>query len=100
MNDQTEWPKWNAEMKAYLAKAQARDETKHQFGSWYFGGDEHASVGGRLYHTSLATMLGETVELTVRASNRDCYAVGALLAAQFVAKQAPGLYSMSEVLGL
>lgn len=56
LNDQKEWPKWNAEMKTYLTKAQAHDETKHQFGSWYFGGDEHASVGGRLYHTSLATM--------------------------------------------
>lgn len=51
-------------------------------------------------HTIIFGMLGETIELTVRASNRDCYAVGALLAAQFVAKQAPGLYSMSEVLGL
>jgi 4-hydroxy-tetrahydrodipicolinate reductase len=51
-------------------------------------------------HTIIFGMLGETIELTVRASNRDCYAVGALLAAQFVAKQAPGLYSMAEVLGL
>lgn len=51
-------------------------------------------------HTIIFGMLGETIEVTVRASNRDCYAVGALLAAQFVAKQQPGLYSMSDVLGL
>ena len=45
-------------------------------------------------------MLGETIELTVRANNRDCYAVGALEAAKFVMQQAPGLYGMYDVLGL
>ena len=51
-------------------------------------------------HTIIFGLLGETVELTVRASNRDCYALGALEAAKFVAKQKPGLYSMYDVLGL
>ena len=51
-------------------------------------------------HTIIFGMLGETIELTVRASNRDCYAVGALAAAKFVAKQPPGLYNMNDVLGL
>lgn len=51
-------------------------------------------------HTIIFGMLGETIELTVRASNRDCYAVGALAAAKFVAKQSPGLYNMNDVLGL
>ena len=45
-------------------------------------------------------MLGETIELTVRASNRDCYATGALMAAKFVTKQPPGIYDMFAVLGL
>ena len=45
-------------------------------------------------------MLGERIELTVRASSRDCYALGALAAAKFVVKQSPGLYSMYDVLGL
>lgn len=51
-------------------------------------------------HTIVFGLMGETVELTVRASNRDCYALGALAAAKFVAKQQPGLYSMFDVLGL
>jgi len=51
-------------------------------------------------HTIVFGMLGETIELTVRATNRDCYALGALAAAKFVARQQPGLYSMDDVLGL
>jgi 4-hydroxy-tetrahydrodipicolinate reductase len=45
-------------------------------------------------------MLGETIELKVGASNRDCYASGALEAAKFVVKQSPGIYSMYDVLDL
>jgi 4-hydroxy-tetrahydrodipicolinate reductase len=45
-------------------------------------------------------MLGETVELTVRATNRDCYALGALAAAKFLVGKAPGMYAMADVLGL
>lgn len=51
-------------------------------------------------HTIVFGMLGETIELTVKASNRDCYAAGALQAAKFVAQQRPGLYNMYDVLGL
>jgi 4-hydroxy-tetrahydrodipicolinate reductase len=51
-------------------------------------------------HTIVFGMMGETVELTVRATNRDCYALGALQAAKFAAKQQPGLYSMFDVLGM
>lgn len=51
-------------------------------------------------HTILFGFLGETIELTVRATNRDCYALGALAAAKFVARRPPGLYSISDVLGL
>jgi len=45
-------------------------------------------------------MLGEVLEITVRATNRDCYARGALAAAKFLAGKPPGAYSMREVLGL
>jgi len=51
-------------------------------------------------HTIVFGLLGETIELTVRATNRDCYAMGALAAAKFVAAQAPGIYSMYDVLRL
>jgi 4-hydroxy-tetrahydrodipicolinate reductase len=51
-------------------------------------------------HTVVFGMLGETVELTVRASNRDCYAVGALAAAKFAAGRPAGLYTMFDVLDL
>jgi len=51
-------------------------------------------------HTIVFGMLGEMMELTVRASNRDCYAVGALAAAKFLAGKKPGLYGMKDVLGL
>jgi 4-hydroxy-tetrahydrodipicolinate reductase len=51
-------------------------------------------------HTIVFGMLGETIELSVKASNRDCYAQGAIAAAKFVARQKPGMYSMYDVLGL
>jgi 4-hydroxy-tetrahydrodipicolinate reductase len=51
-------------------------------------------------HTIVFGMLGETIELTVRATNRDCYALGALSAAKFLVGKRPGLYGMNDVLGL
>jgi 4-hydroxy-tetrahydrodipicolinate reductase len=51
-------------------------------------------------HTILFGMLGETLELRVAASNRDCYAQGALLAAEWLVGKPPDLYGMSDVLGL
>ncbi len=51
-------------------------------------------------HTIVFGMLGEKFELHVAASNRDCYALGALAAAKFVAGKQPGLYSMFDVLGI
>lgn len=43
---------------------------------------------------------GERIELSHRASSRDAFAKGALLAAKFVAKQKKGLYDMRQVLGM
>jgi 4-hydroxy-tetrahydrodipicolinate reductase len=51
-------------------------------------------------HTVSFGTLGERLELTHRAHNRDTYARGALRAARFVAGRSPGLYSMADVLGL
>jgi len=51
-------------------------------------------------HTVIFGLLGETLELTVRASNRDCYAHGALAAAKFLAGKPAGMYGMNDVLGL
>ncbi len=51
-------------------------------------------------HTILFGMLGELVELRVAASNRDCYAAGAIAAAKFLANQGAGMYSMADVLGI
>jgi 4-hydroxy-tetrahydrodipicolinate reductase len=49
-------------------------------------------------HTIVFGLAGETIELTVRATNRDCYALGALSAARFVCQQPPGMYSMLDVM--
>ena len=51
-------------------------------------------------HTILFGLCGETLEITVKASNRDCYALGALAAAKFLHDKPPGLYAMTDVLGL
>ncbi len=51
-------------------------------------------------HTIVFAMLGEMIELTVRATICDCYALGALAAAKFLAGKPPGAYNMNDVLGL
>jgi len=49
-------------------------------------------------HTILFGLLGETLELTIKASNRDAYALGALAAAKFLVTKPVGLYDMNDVL--
>lgn len=52
-------------------------------------------------HNIIFGLLGETMELTVKATNRDAYASGALSAAKFLAGKTPGpLYGMDDVLNL
>jgi len=51
-------------------------------------------------HTIIFGMMGETIELKVAASNRDCYASGAIAAAKFLVGKPPKQYSMFDVLGL
>ena len=50
-------------------------------------------------HTVVFALLGETIELSHRALNRDGFARGALDAARFLAGKPAGLYSMDDVLG-
>jgi 4-hydroxy-tetrahydrodipicolinate reductase len=51
-------------------------------------------------HTIIFGLLGETLEISVRATNRDCYAHGALAAAKFLVGKPIGLYGINDVLGL
>jgi 4-hydroxy-tetrahydrodipicolinate reductase len=49
-------------------------------------------------HTVVFGLMGETLELSHRALNRDGFARGALHAAKFLAGKPAGLYSMEDVL--
>lgn len=62
----------------------------------------HALRGGDVVgdHTVSFIGRGERLELTHRAHNRDTFAAGALRAARFALKAAPGLYDMQDVLHL
>lgn len=62
----------------------------------------HALRGGDVVgdHTVLFAALGERLELTHKASDRGIFARGAIRAAQWVARQPPGVYDMQDVLGL
>jgi len=51
-------------------------------------------------HTVLFAGTGERLELIHRATSRDTFARGAVRAGRWVVKQAPGLYSMQDLLGL
>jgi 4-hydroxy-tetrahydrodipicolinate reductase len=89
--------------------AEAMGQTEHRHGrAGRPGKRPHGEIGyhalragddpGR--HTVLFGLLGETIELSVRATNRDCYAYGALSAAKFLAGRPAGLYNMADVLEL
>jgi 4-hydroxy-tetrahydrodipicolinate reductase len=51
-------------------------------------------------HTILFGMLGETLAIRVAATNRDAYAQGALLAAEWLIGKSKGMYGMNDVLGI
>ena len=50
-------------------------------------------------HTVVFGLMGECLELSHRALNRDGFARGALDVARFLAGKPPGMYSMADVLG-
>jgi 4-hydroxy-tetrahydrodipicolinate reductase len=62
----------------------------------------HSVRGGDVVgdHTVIFATMGERLELTHKASNRETFSNGALRAAQWVVQQPPGLYNMQHVLGL
>lgn len=89
--------------------AEAMGQTHHQHGrSGKPGVRPHDEIGYHAIrtgdnpgeHTIVFGLLGETIELRVAATNRDCYAQGALVAAQWLVEKSPGLYCMNDVLGL
>lgn len=62
----------------------------------------HALRGGDVVgdHTVIYAALGERIELTHKASDRQIFARGALRAAQWVVARPAGVYDMQDVLGL
>lgn len=62
----------------------------------------HAVRGGDVFgdHTILFAGNGERIELTHKASNRECLANGALKAVEWIKGKAPGIYDMRDVFGL
>jgi 4-hydroxy-tetrahydrodipicolinate reductase len=62
----------------------------------------HAIRGGDIVgeHTVIFAGAGERVEVTVRSQSRATYSNGALRAAKWLRGRGPGLYAMSDVLGL
>jgi 4-hydroxy-tetrahydrodipicolinate reductase len=62
----------------------------------------HAVRGGDIIgeHTVLFAGLGERLELTHKASNRETFARGAIQAARWIVGRSPGLYEMRDVLGI
>jgi 4-hydroxy-tetrahydrodipicolinate reductase len=51
-------------------------------------------------HTVLFAGMGERIEVTHRAHNRDNFSRGAIRAALWIVNQSPGLYDMQDVLGI
>ena len=51
-------------------------------------------------HTVFFTAIGERIELTHRATNREIFARGAVKGAEFLKGKKPGLYNMFDVLGI
>ncbi len=57
-NEGEDWTKWNKVMRDWLVDSQ--EKGGHMKGSWFMkGGDHGAETGGRLYCTSMATMILE-----------------------------------------
>lgn len=93
-----------------IAEAQAKDfEEQARFSRHGITGqrtDEEIGVqslrGGDVVgdHTVLFAGFGERLELIHRSQSRECLARGALRAAAWLPDQAPGLYTMRDVLGL
>jgi hypothetical protein len=51
------WEKWNSNMRDWLVSTQ--EKNGHEAGSWMMSGDHGSERGGRVYCTSMATMILE-----------------------------------------
>ena len=62
----------------------------------------HAVRGGDIVgeHTVMFAGMGERIEIIHRAQSRDNFARGAIRAAKWIVGKPPGIYDMSDVLGL
>ena len=77
-----------------------REETKHRE---QLMAEVESSKPEDLTHeevTAHFAALGERLELTHVATNRDTFVHGGLRAAQWLANQKPGRYGIADVLGL
>jgi 4-hydroxy-tetrahydrodipicolinate reductase len=76
-------------------KGDVRERTAKEIGF-------HSIRGGDIVgeHTVIFAGSGERVEVTVRSQSRTTYAHGALRAAKWLQGRKPGLYGMTDVLGL
>ena len=52
-----EWDRWNNRLRDPLVNSQSKEG--HTKGSWFVAGSHRAERGGRLYCTSMATMMLE-----------------------------------------
>lgn len=83
------------EVAVYERKGMIGERTNNEIGiqTWRAG-----DITGE--HTVMFGGIGERLELTHRAHNRDNFARGAVKAAAWVVGRKPGLYDMQDVLGL
>ena len=74
------------------------DDCRRQAGEIGFSATRTGDVIGE--HTVVFGLDGERLEVTHRASSREAFVNGALLAARWLVRQSPGQYRFQEVLGL
>jgi 4-hydroxy-tetrahydrodipicolinate reductase len=71
-------------------------------------GDDESELGVQVMrggdivgeHTVFLVGMGERIEITHRATNRDTFAEGSVRALEYIIDKEPGLYTMYDVLGL
>jgi 4-hydroxy-tetrahydrodipicolinate reductase len=84
-----------AQVANYHREGMCGERTKEEIGMQTVRGGD---IVGE--HTVYFIGMGERIELTHRAMNRDMFARGAIRAAAWLAGKGPGLFDMQDVLGL
>jgi len=84
--------------KEHLVNGRHGDEATRQRGTI---GVHSLRMGDEIgLHTVSYAGMGERIEITHRATNRDVFAAGALKAATWLKDQKPGRYTIADMLGL